>query len=67
MTKVSAAFPPRLWGRKKILNACLGLPTHRTNCLNMLEFAKKNLSNQLPLLYSIPFMPLCLALIQTNS
>jgi hypothetical protein len=30
------------WGRKKIVNACSGLPTHGHNYPKMLEFANKN-------------------------
>jgi hypothetical protein len=50
MTKFSGAFPKRLWGRKKLFNACSGLPSHRRNYCKMLKFDnKKNFQSQLPL------------------
>jgi hypothetical protein len=41
-------FPKRLWGRKKFVNACLGLPTHRHNYCKMSEFDNKKIQNHLP-------------------
>jgi hypothetical protein len=35
------SFPERLWGQKKLFNACSGLPNHRHNYLKMFKFANK--------------------------